>query len=82
MMTKPMLKIKDKSLMDCEVKLNDEILKLKSYNIYRDGMTSNITLELGYHDVELEKDITSDDVVLLKWRGMTFQRVNERDIHV
>jgi len=71
-----MLTIKDTLYSNCEVQLNGRTLKLKSYTIYRDAKTSNITLDLGYHDVEMVKEIQSDDVIVVKWRGMTFKRVD------
>ena len=78
-MSRPTLTIKDITFSDCEVQLDGQTLKLKSYTIYRDAKTSNIILDLGYHDVEMVKEIQSDDVIFVKWRGMTFQRVDMDD---
>ena len=78
-MSNPLLTIKDASYSDCEVQLDGKILRLKSYTIYRDAKTFNIILDLGYHDVEMVKEIQSDDVIFVKWRGMTFKRVDMDD---
>lgn len=78
-MSRPVLTIKDTSFSDCEVQLDGKILRLKSYTIYRDAKTSNIILGLGYHDVEMVKEIQSDDVIFVKWRGMIFKRVDMDD---
>lgn len=76
-MTRPIFTVKDKNNSECEIKLNGELLKLKSYSIERHANTVPIiTLELGYHNVEIEKEIQFDDVVYLKWRGMIFKRVS------